>query len=68
MAKKNGILSNVHYKPIHLQPYYKQFGFKKGQFKNSEKYGENALSIPIYPDLSLKDQKRIIKTITKKLG
>ena len=40
------------------KPYYKQFGFKKGQFKNSEKYGENALSIPIYPDLSLKDQKK----------
>ena len=66
--KKNGILSNVHYMPIHLQPYYKQFGFKKGQFKNSEKYGENALSIPIFPDLSLKDQKKIIKTIIKKLG
>ena len=45
--------------PIHLQPYYKQFGFKKGQFKNSEKYGENALSIPMFPDLKLKDQKKL---------
>ena len=54
--------------PIHLQPYYKQFGFKKGQFKNSEKYGENALSIPMFPDLKLKDQKKIISLIIKKLG
>ena len=65
--RKQGILSNVHYMPIHLQPYFKKLGFHKGQFKCSEKYGENALSIPIFPDLKLKDQKKIIDIIIKKL-
>tara|TARA_B110000008_G_C16905052_1_gene538391 strand:+ start:56 stop:1216 length:1161 start_codon:yes stop_codon:yes gene_type:complete len=65
--KKNGVASNVHYMPIHLQPFFKSKGFKKGEFINSEKYGENALSIPMYPDLKLKDQKKIVNLIIKKL-
>ena len=63
--KKKGILTNVHYLPIHLQPYFKKLGFKKGQFPNAEKYGTEALSIPIYPNLKYKDQKKIIKEILK---
>ena len=43
---------NLHYTPIHLQPYYKKLGFKKGNFKNAEKYANRAISIPIHPKLS----------------
>ena len=63
--KKKGILTNVHYLPIHLQPYFRKLGFKKGQFPNAEKYGTEALSIPIYPNLKFKDQKKIIREIFK---
>ena len=65
--KKKGIYTNVHYLPIHLQPYFKKLGFKKGQFPNSEKYGAEALSIPIYPNLKNKEQKKVIKEILRLL-
>ena len=48
-----GILVNVHYIPIHTQPYFRQFGFKWGDFVNAEKYFQQALSLPMYPDLHL---------------
>ena len=42
--KENGIYSQVHYIPVHLQPYYGQFGWKKNDFPIAEKYyGENVL-------------------------
>jgi UDP-4-amino-4,6-dideoxy-N-acetyl-beta-L-altrosamine transaminase len=65
--KKRGIYTNVHYLPIHLQPYFKKLGFKKGQYPNSEKYGSEALSIPIYPNLKNKEQKKVIKEILRLL-
>jgi len=54
---------NVHYLPIHLQPFYRKFGFKKNQFPAAEKYSETAISIPIYPNLKKKDQIKIINYI-----
>src|ERR1700730_14588963 len=52
--KTNNVFAQVHYIPVHLMPYYKQFGWKRGDFPHSEKYYENCLSIPMYP--SLKDE------------
>ena len=63
--RKKGIYTNVHYLPIHLHPFFKKLGFKSGQYPNSEKYGNEALSIPIYPNLKIKDQKKVIKEILK---
>lgn len=63
--RKKGIYTNVHYLPIHLQPFFKKLGFKSNQFPNSEKYGREALSIPIYPNLNTKDQNKVIKEIKK---
>ena len=54
---------NVHYLPIHLQPFYRKFGFKKNQFSVAEEYSETAISIPIYPDLKKKEQIKIINYI-----
>jgi UDP-4-amino-4,6-dideoxy-N-acetyl-beta-L-altrosamine transaminase len=42
---------NVHYIPVHLQPYYKKIGFKAGQFPKAEKYYSGAISIPLYVGL-----------------
>ncbi len=61
--RKQGYFVNLHYKALHLNPLYKKFGFKKGQFPVSEKYSETAISIPIYVGLNLKEIKKIVKTI-----
>ncbi len=61
--KKNKIFTNIHYKPIHLQNYYRKLGFKKGDFKNAENYYERAISLPIHQSLENKDVKMIIKKI-----
>jgi len=64
--KAKGIGTQVHYIPVHTQPYYKKnFGYKKGDFPVSEKYYEQALSIPLYPKMSDGDIKYIIKTLLK---
>lgn len=47
-----GIGVNVHYTPVHLQPYYQQLGFARGQFPNAEAHGAEAISLPLYPSLS----------------
>ena len=65
--KENGYGTNVHYIPIHLHPYFEARGFKVGDFPNSEKYYESALSIPIFPGLKEEDQKEIVKIIKKNL-
>jgi dTDP-4-amino-4,6-dideoxygalactose transaminase len=61
--RKNGYNVNIHYIPIHLQPYYKKLGFKKGMYPVAEKYYNETLSIPIFPDLKKKEQINIIKLI-----
>ncbi len=43
---------NVHYIPIHLQPHYQQMGFEKGDFPEAENYYQEAVSIPVFFDLS----------------
>ncbi len=49
--KAQNIGVNVHYIPVHLQPYYQKMGFKAGQFPDAEKYYSGAISIPIYVGL-----------------
>ncbi|MCF7800173.1 DegT/DnrJ/EryC1/StrS family aminotransferase, partial [Candidatus Babeliales bacterium] len=53
----------VHYIPVHLQPYYKKLGFKVGDYPVAEKFYEKEISLPLYPDLTYKDVKNIIKII-----
>jgi len=54
---------NVHYIPVHTQPYYRNMGFKIGDFPNSEKYYQRAISLPIYSTLSVDEQNKIIKSV-----
>ena len=63
--RNNGIGVNVHYIPIHTQPYYKKLGFKEGDFPNSEAYYDKTVSLPLYPGLELEAQNKIINTINK---
>ena len=49
---KNNIVTNVHYIPIHLQPFYSSLGFRKGDFPKSEDYYKNSISIPLFPSMT----------------
>ena len=61
---KNNINLQVHYIPIHLQPYYKKkYGFKKGNFPEAEKFYIKEISLPIYYSLKNKEVYKITKKI-----
>lgn len=62
-----GIASNVHYIPVHLQPDYLRFGFKRGDFPASEAYYDSALTLPMYPGLTEAKQERVIHALRKAL-
>lgn len=61
--RSKNIFSQIHYFPIHLMPYYKQFGWKVGDFMNAESYYKGCISLPMYPTLTPEEQDYIIKTI-----
>ena len=55
---------NLHYIPVHTQPYYQRLGFVKGDFPLAEKYYEEAISLPIYPGLKKEHQDRVIDNLS----
>jgi dTDP-4-amino-4,6-dideoxygalactose transaminase len=63
-----GIVTQVHYIPVHFHPYYKKLGFKPGQFPVAEDYYRENLSLPLYYSLSDEDQSFVIESIEKLLG
>ncbi|WP_201590283.1 UDP-4-amino-4,6-dideoxy-N-acetyl-beta-L-altrosamine transaminase [Psychrobacter pulmonis] len=64
LLKKSGIGVNVHYIPVHTQPYYKdKFGFKEGDFPHTEQYYREAISLPMYPTLTHQDQDYVIQNL-----
>jgi UDP-4-amino-4,6-dideoxy-N-acetyl-beta-L-altrosamine transaminase len=58
--RRSGIGVNVHYIPVHLQPYYRSRGFSRGQFPEAEYHGASALSLPLYPGLSDQQQEEVV--------
>lgn len=60
---KNGIFAQIHYIPVHLMPYYKQFGWKEGDFPIAEKYYTSCISLPIYPSLTNEEQNYVIEKV-----
>lgn len=58
---------NVHYIPIHLQPYYKSLGFQEGDFPNAERYYKKAITLPLYPNLKLTEIDFIIEQLKKNI-
>ena len=61
--RASGIGVNVHYIPVHMQPYYKDQGFKKGDFPNSENYYKSTISIPLFQSLTKEMQDEIVGTL-----
>jgi UDP-4-amino-4,6-dideoxy-N-acetyl-beta-L-altrosamine transaminase len=59
--RARGIGVNVHYIPVHLQPYYRALGFAEGQFQEAESYYREAISLPIFPSLDASSQEVVIE-------
>jgi dTDP-4-amino-4,6-dideoxygalactose transaminase len=66
--RNNGIGANVHYIPIHLHPDYCRLGFKKGDFPVSERYYEQAITLPLYPALTESQQNYIVATLASAIA
>ncbi|MES2772278.1 MAG: UDP-4-amino-4,6-dideoxy-N-acetyl-beta-L-altrosamine transaminase [Pseudomonadota bacterium] len=56
-----GIGVQIHYIPVHLQPYYRRLGFKAGDFPEAERYYQETISLPIFPGLSEAQQATVLK-------
>ena len=54
-----GIGVQLHYSPVHLQPYYRALAFAEGQFPEAEAYANNAISLPLFPGLGADKQKKV---------
>ena len=65
--RQRGIGVNVHYMPIHLQPYYRQLGFGPGMFPESEKHGAEVITLPLYPELSEAQQDQVVAALQESL-
>lgn len=65
--QKNGIGVQVHYIPVHYQPYYEKLGYGKKKYPNAERYYAGAISLPIYPDLTRADQDFVIEKLREAL-
>ncbi len=63
LLHKKGIGVNVHYIPIHLQPFYQKVGFKQGDFPVSEHFYQHALTLPLFPSLSHEEQLKVVDVL-----
>lgn len=63
-----GIRANLHYIPVYRQPYFEQMGFKQGYCPNAEIYFKSSFSIPLYVDLTVEQQRRVVEEIRKALA
>jgi len=62
-----GIGVNVHYIPVHTQPYYQDIGFRKGDFPEAERYYLEALSLPLFPGLGTEEQDSVVDALARAL-
>lgn len=60
-----GIGVNLHYIPVHTQPYYKKMGFSIGDFPESERYYSEAISLPMFHGMTEEQQDNVVKVLTE---
>jgi len=65
--REQGIGVNLHYIPVHTQPYYQQFGFKAEDFSEAMAYYCEAISLPMYPNLTDDEQNKVLEALKKAL-
>ena len=64
ILRKSNIGVQLHYSPVHLQPYYRKMGFRESDFPEAESYGTNSISLPLYPGLSKEQQDKVISILS----
>ena len=63
--KENNIFTQIHYIPCHLMPYYKNKGWREGDFSVSENYYKKCISLPVFPNLTEIEQNFVINKISE---
>ena len=66
--RDQGIGVNLHYIPVHTQPYYQKIGFNLGDFPESEQYYAEAMSLPMYAGLTDREQDQVMEALKKSLA
>ena len=66
--RERGIGVNLHYIPVHTQPYYQRMGFRAGDYPEAEAYYAEAITLPMYPTLSEAQQDRVVATLARALS
>ena len=62
------IMVNLHYIPVHTQPYYQKMGFKQGDYPEAERYYSDAISIPMHPSLTDAEQDEVVNVLREVVG
>lgn len=68
LLREHGIGVNLHYIPVHTQPYYQLMGFNQGDFPQAESYYAEAISLPMYQSLSDEQQDQVVSVLQKVLN
>ncbi len=63
-----GIGVQVHYIPVHAQPYYRRLGFRPGSFPEAERYYAHAISLPLYPTMTEAQQDHVVEIVRQAFG
>lgn len=61
--RQRGVGVNLHYMPVHLQPYYRNLGFLPGQFPEAEAHGDEAITLPMYSMLTDQQQDHVVRAL-----
>ena len=63
--RENGLGVNLHYIPVHTQPYYQAMGFTEGEFPESERYYQEAISLPMFHGMTEEQQNTVVRVVTE---
>lgn len=66
--REHKVFAQIHYIPCHLMPYYRQLGWKEGDFYHAESYYKGCISLPMYPTLTIDEQNYVVELIINFYG
>ncbi|MEQ6886647.1 UDP-4-amino-4,6-dideoxy-N-acetyl-beta-L-altrosamine transaminase [Salicola sp. Rm-C-2C1-2] len=66
--REAGIGVNLHYIPVHTQPYFQTMGFEEGQFPEAERYYAEAISLPLFPTMEDTSHNHVVSTLKRLLS
>jgi UDP-4-amino-4,6-dideoxy-N-acetyl-beta-L-altrosamine transaminase len=67
LLRSRGIGVNLHYIPVHTQPYYQRMGFHAGDYPEAERYYAEAISLPMYPTMTEAQQDQVVAALAEAL-